>query len=260
MPLKGVYPATRKDNTKYYRGSITYRGRHISLGSYDTEIACHRAYIEAGSILEDSAFTLSDIESPEYQSLPFNKKICLLNFRDNGLYIANPIYLYRKFFLYYLSVHRILKFDRDDLFYYSSHKIMERGGRLFVSEYGMQTGINTRYGIKPYAVEGKDYRFVNGDRDDYRYENIHIINTYNGVESFNKKGKLFYKARIHINGNVIIGTYDTDVEAAVAYNKAIDRLSQKGIHRAYVPNYITGLKPDEYWELYKSVALSEYFD
>lgn len=35
--LKGVYLARKKDNSIYYRASITYRRKHISLGSFDTE-------------------------------------------------------------------------------------------------------------------------------------------------------------------------------------------------------------------------------
>ena len=35
--LPGVYQAKKKDNTIYFRSSITYSGKHISLGSFDTE-------------------------------------------------------------------------------------------------------------------------------------------------------------------------------------------------------------------------------
>ena len=34
---------------------------------------------------------------------------------------------------YYLSPSHVLKFDPDDLFYYSSHKIMRRGNHYFVA-------------------------------------------------------------------------------------------------------------------------------
>ena len=91
------------------------------------------------------------------ESLPFEKVVILINYRDNNIYIKNPIYLFNNYFVYYLNQSTILKFDKDDLFYYSSHKIQYRGGHLFVSDYGMQYNILNRYGIKPYAVKGKDY-------------------------------------------------------------------------------------------------------
>ena len=52
------------------------------------------------------------------------------------------------FFNYYLSQDDVLIFDVDDLFYYSNHSIMRRGSHLFVAEYGMQTNIASRYGIR----------------------------------------------------------------------------------------------------------------
>ena len=42
--LPGVYLATKKDGTVYYRSSITYRSKHISLGSFPTEEDAHCAY------------------------------------------------------------------------------------------------------------------------------------------------------------------------------------------------------------------------
>ena len=35
--LPGVYIAYKKNGTAYYRASITYRNKHISLGSFHTE-------------------------------------------------------------------------------------------------------------------------------------------------------------------------------------------------------------------------------
>ena len=57
------------------------------------------------------------------------------------MYIKTPIYLRRNYFSYYFSKNEEYKFDIDDLFFYSQHKILRRGGRLFVNEYGMQTSI-----------------------------------------------------------------------------------------------------------------------
>ena len=89
--LPGVYTAKRKDQTTYYRASLTYRNKHISLGSFDNPEAAHRAYLTAGSLLENPDLTLQHFhaESP----LPFIKWVILLNFRDNGLYFSTPIYI-----------------------------------------------------------------------------------------------------------------------------------------------------------------------
>lgn len=55
---------------------------------------------------------------------------------------------------------------------------------------------------------------------DYRYENICVINRYNGVSMIEKNGKKLYRAAIHINGMYQLGTYEAENEAAIAYNKA----------------------------------------
>jgi len=176
----GVYTAIKKDGTLYYRSSITYKNKHISLGSFSTEDAASLAYHLADSILHDTKYGLEDFSSCS-RALSYRKWVTLINFRDNGIYIKTPVYLYQKYFHYYFSPEEKLKFDIDDLFYYSSHKIMRRGRHFFVADYGMQINIMSRYGIKNYAVEGRDFRFVNEDNTDFRYENIEILNTYHGV-------------------------------------------------------------------------------
>lgn len=254
MNLPGVYTATKKDKSIYFRASLTYRGKHISLGSFSKEQAAHQAYTEASALLADASMSLHSYS--DAYTLSFEKWVCLVNFRDNGLYIANPIYIRIKYFEYYLSPELVLKFDLDDLFYYSSHKIMRRGNRLFVADYGMQTGIASRYGIKNYAVEGRDYRFVNGDPYDFRYENIEILNRFHGVSPVIKHGKPCYKAKIHVNGDYIIGYYPTEIEAAIAYNKAIDILKKAGVTKQYTPNYMEHVSPSRYADLYNELAIS----
>lgn len=255
MSLPGVYQARKKDNSIYYRSSITYRGKHISLGSFLAEQDAASAYQEAALLLTDRTLSLHDHSSAH--SLSFEKWVCLMNFRDNGIYIANPIYIRIKYFEYFFSPDTVLKFDLDDLFYYSSHKIMRRGSRFFVADYGMQTGIAARYGIKNYAVEGRDYRFVNGDCLDFRYENIEIINRFHGVSSAVRQGKPCFKAKIHINGDFVIGYYPTETEAAIAYNKAIDVLKKAGITKQYTPNYVENIPPSRYADLYNSLTISQ---
>lgn len=252
--LAGVYTARRKDQTIYYRASLTYRNKHISLGSYDSAWEAHQAYLLASSLLEDSSVSLSHYGSDS--PLSFSKWVSLLNYRDNGIYFATPIYIRPKFFYYYFSPSEFFIFDLEDLFYYSSRKISRRGGHYFVADYGMQVNIMSRYGIKNYAVEGRDYRFINGNNQDMRYENVEIINRYNGVNAIHKDGRMRYQVKIHVKGNVNVGTYDSEAEAAIAYNKAIDLLKKAGVDKTYTPNYMEGMSPAAYADLYASVKIS----
>ena len=250
----GVYTTEKKDGSTYYRASITYRGRHISLGSYDTHEAAHRAYIQARLLLHDTTVGVLDYHAPS--ALSFEKWVCLINFRDNRLYISNPIYIMRKMFYYYLNPDEILKFDADELFYYSSHKIQRRGNHYFAADYGLQVNILNRYGIRSYAVEGRDYFFVNGDVLDFRASNLNIVNRYVGVTKEIHRGKTLYRTRIHIRGNYIVGDYDTEEAAAAAYNLAADLLEQKGVGKKYARNFIDGLSDTEYTSLCESLTLS----
>ena len=151
----------------------------------------------------------------------------------------------------------MLTFDTDDLFYYSQHTIQQRGGHLFVSDYGMQVNILSRYGIKNFAVAGKDFRFVNADTSDFRYANLQIINPYHGVSRMKEGAAIYYLAKIHIRGDYIIGRYKTAVEAAIAYNKAADLLKQKGITKNFPQNYIEDLNASDYANIYSSLTVSD---
>ena len=252
---KGVFRAEKKDGTVYYRASLTRNGKHISLGSYPDALQAHQAYDQGTLLLSDPCLILQsyDPSSP----LSFEKWVCLINLRDNGLYIGNPIYLGQQLFYYYLSPHHVLKFDMEDLFYYSSHKVMQRGNHYFVADYGMQLTLTSRYGIKSYGVPGVDYSFVNGDPTDFRRENLQIYNIYHGVrKTAAKNGQYLYTVRIHIRGNYIVGRYATDVEAAIAYNKAIDILRSKGVTSNFTPNYVEGITPRHYAEIYSALTIA----
>lgn len=255
--LAGVYLAAKKDGSVYYRSSITYRSKHISLGSFESEEEAHYAYSSAAQLL-DSTLTIDEaFDLTRY--LAFDKLVSLINFRDNHMYIPNPIYLQKHFFSYYLEIDRELKFDIDDLFYYSSHKILRRQGHLYVNDYGMQVTILSRYGIKNHAVCGRDYRFVNGDTNDFRYSNIEVINPYYGVTRIEKNGQFRYRARIHINGNYTVGTYRRQSHAAIAYNKAVDLAKQAGIPKDFPENYIEELSAREYADIYTNVKISQKY-
>lgn len=255
--LSGVYLAKKKDGTIYYRSNITYNNKHISLGSFPTEALAHEAYLEAGRILSSSD-TLSDYVKTD-SILAFEKIVCLINLRDNHIYIKNPIYLRPAYFIYYLSPTEELKFDIDDLFFYSGHKILRRQGHLYVNDYGMQVSLLSRYGIKPYAVHGRDYTFANGDSTDYRYSNIVVLSRYTGVTPVTKNGATHYRTTIHINGNYTIGTYSTEEKAAVAYNKAVDLAHEHGIARNFTQNYVLEYSAREYAEVYTKVKISKKY-
>ncbi len=257
------------------KSDITYKKKHISLGSYPDESSALLARKEAAlalgrrGLIPDRALPPGAImlgvtghlpEISDYDIctvLPFEKWVCLINFRDNAIYSHNPIYLKKDYFEYWLSPDRCLKFSRDDLFYYSSHKISTRGGHLFVAEFGMQTSIMSRYGIHSFSVAGRDYIFVNGDDTDLRYENIEVINHYRGVFFEETKKGPVYTVKIHIKGTVIVGRYPDEITAAIAYNKAADTLIAAGCKRNFETNYIDGISETAYREIYQSTAIND---
>ena len=254
--LPGVYQATKKDGTVYYRTSFTYKNKHISLGSYPTPEESHSAYLEALTITKDHSIIIDSYDHTKH-ILSFGKWVVLINFRDNGLYFKTPIYLKDRYFLYYLNHTDVLKFDVDDLFYYSNHKIMQRGNHLFVADYGLQVSILSRYGIHSFSVPGRDYRFVNGDSTDYRYGNIEIINRYRGVRRELVKGLYQYITKIHLVGDFIVGRYPTEIEAAVAYNKAVNLLKENGINKNFTTNYIEELDEIAYAAMYNRIRINK---
>lgn len=251
----GVYPSKKKDGSTYYRVSITYKMKHISLGSFNDEATASLVYQNAREILDGKPCTCEDY-SPNCL-LPLNKYIILLNFRDNGIYFPTPIYLRKQYFEYYLNEHSILKFDRDDLFFIASHTICQRGGYLYYNDYGSQYKLLSRYGIRAFAVYGRDYEMANGDSLDFRYSNIRILNFYAGVTGNDNAHSTTYTTTIHINGNYIVGRYDNEIDAAIAYNKAVDTLHSNGFDKNYAKNYIQSIKKEEYLLRYSSIKISD---
>ena len=112
---EGVFAARKKNGDLYFRSSLTCRRKHISLGSYATPELAHLAYLEGRALLSDHRYTLEKFS--ETSPLPFSKWVSLINYRDNGIYIGNPIYAGSRILYYYLSPSLVLKFDAEDLFY-----------------------------------------------------------------------------------------------------------------------------------------------
>lgn len=251
---KGVYIAQKKNGEIYYRASFTYKNKHISLGSFEDEKSAHRAYECANSLVQSDAGIDDYIDG---FPISFEKYVVIVNFRDNNIYLSNPIYVRKRYFSYYLSQYEEMKFSIDDLFFFMSHKILRRGAHLYVNDYGMQFSLRQRYGIKNYAVENKDFRFFNDDPLDYRYENIEVVNKYQGVDNCIHRGKNAFKARIHVNGDIVIGYYDDAIKAAIAYNKAVDILKKNGSTRNYAVNYIDNISGKIYADIYSGIEIND---
>lgn len=253
--VRGVYVAKKQNGDIYYRASFTYRNKHISLGSFDEENKASEAYSFACRIIEDESYEIDMLD----MSMPvsYDKYVSVINFRDNNIYLPNPIYVRKHYFSYYISKCEEMKFSIDDLFYYMSHRILRRGGHLYVNDYGMQVSLRNRYGIKNYAVEGKDFVFVNSDKLDYRYENIKVMNAFSGVEQCTHRKKQCYRTKIHVNGDIIVGYYDDAIKAAIAYNKAVDILKKRGLNKNYATNYIESLSGKIYADIYSGLKISD---
>ena len=256
----GVYAAKKKDQAPYFRASLTYKRKHISLGSYLSEHDAAEAYKEGTSILSDKKITIEDFSSKIHTLLP-EKTVSLINLRDNGTYIKTPIYLRQGYFSYFINGTHELKFSNDDLFYYSMHRILVHDGHYYVNDYGMQYAILDRFGIRPYAVKGRDFLFSNGDETDLRYENIIVINRFHGVRRTETNGVIRYEVRIKINGEFLIGRFRTEEKAAIAYNKAADEAVKAGVKKKFPQNYITELSAKEYADIYTDISMpKKYLD
>ncbi len=257
----GIYKSLKKDGSIYYRISVTYHSKHISLGSSPDCSAAGLIYIEASNILHTD-IGIDDYDSSKI-SVPFDKFVTLINFRDNNIYIRNPIILHKTFFSYYIDPDTELKFDMEDLFYYSGHKIMRRGNHIFTANYGLQESIGSRYGIKSFAVAGRDYLFINDDHYDYRYSNIKILNRYSGISCISGRAgsisKKVYAVRMHLNGDWKIGEYPDEKHAAIAYNKALDELKKRKLKPRTPYIYIEELSARDYASIYSSIKLPSKF-
>lgn len=249
-----IYPSTSANITKY-KVYFVYFGQKIYLGIFNT-------YEEAKNILTEANTIMSSPSGlPDFSEFTLNYKkiICLCNLRDNKTYIKNPIYIYPTYFHYYLSKSSFLIFDLKELFYFSTYKIYKRGSYLYTQDSVSQQSILSRFGILNHSIVGKDYRFRNDNPNDFRQDNIEIINAYKGVTKKEKNNCTLYTSSIYIDKNIVLGHYSSEIEAAIAYNKAIDYLIGTGTTKNFVHNAIPFITKDEYQMIYEKIILSPRF-
>ena len=257
--MKGIYTAKKTNGDTYYRASITYRSKHIALGSSGDMEEAAALYTTGRRILDDTSYEIDSFDE-DISPLSFEKYVILVNFRDNGICFKTPIYLHRSYFSYFLDPNNELKFDLEDLFYYSSHKIQRRGNHLFVADFGLQERILARYDIPAFGVAGKDYEFKNGDPTDLRYANINVINPVKNIMEVKEGRDTIYKVRIHLNGNWTIGSFPTHEMATIAYNKALDEAKKHGLKtRTEILDRPDGVSHSLYAKLYSTIKLPQKY-
>lgn len=262
--IKNVYKIVDSKNKVYYKALISLKGKRINLGRYKTEnmgaLACKEAY-RLYSAYDITLYNiLSMYEDNKGVIIPFYTMISIINYRDNKIFLRNPIYIRYNYISYFIDPIRELKFDIDELFFYSSHRILSRGNLFYVNNFGSQERLLNRYGIHSFSVRDRDYFFINGDYYDYRSTNIEVVNRYFGVFKKNyTDNRYYYEVRIHINGDFIIGRFKDEIMAAISYNKACDYANQMGLLKDFNQNYIDELSITSYKKIYDNIKLPKNY-
>lgn len=247
-----IYPSVLNGKTQY-KIYFVYESNKIYLGTYPSMETAEKALAEAEFLMKQPQ------GPPEFEFAPtlnYKKIVSLCNLRDHKKYMKNSIYLYATYFHYYLSKNCILVFDSKDLLYFSTYKIYKRGNYLYTQDSISQQNMLLRFGIPNHSVLHKDYFFKNGNPYDFRAENLVVINSYKGVRQKVRNDKTIYIAYIYLKSNLIIGHYDSEIEAAIAYNKAIDVLHQQKRLHDYTYNIIPYLTNVEYQAIYDHIILT----
>ena len=78
-----------------------------------------------------------------------------------------------------------------------------------------------------------------------------------GVRRELVKGLYQYITKVHLVGDFIVGRYPTEIEAAVAYNKAVNFLKENGIVKNFTTNYIEELDEISYAAMYNRIRISK---
>ncbi|OON96469.1 MAG: hypothetical protein ATN36_00750 [Epulopiscium sp. Nele67-Bin005] len=249
-----VYEIGNSETPKY-KTYFTFNKKRFYLGSFNSKDEATQAAQEAYQITHSNI----NLEKTNCEALPFNKVVILINFRDNGTYFNNPIYVRDNHFSYFINNEVELLFDMIHLFFFSTHKIYQRNQLFYTQHKFTQLSILNRLGIIPSSKVNKDYFFINGNIYDFRKDNLKIIKNYFGVSTLQKDEKTYYRTTISMPNTVVVGTYESEIQAAIAYNKALIFLKEKGVETKAKENNIPYLTKKEYDALYHQVELSPKF-
>ena len=246
-----IYPTQNSKFRVYY----LYKTKKIYLGLYNNSESASLAYDFVQQIFEgDLTVDAYTVDIP----ISFDKFISCINFRDSNFYFKTPIYVYKDCFKYYLKPDLVLTFDLKDLLFFSNTRIHKRRDYLYTYMGDHQENILRRFGFTKSMIYLKDYRFKNGDRYDFRRENIEVINHYYGVKKEKRYNQPTYVARIALqNTSLTIGHYETEIQAAIAYNKAADLVNYRLEDSPYPLNSFPFLTRQEYQDLYDELVISK---
>jgi hypothetical protein len=246
-----IYPVLVATHTKY-RVYYLHRNKRIYIGLYDKEENAKKAYQLVDSLMHNS----QPISAFKPDLINFKKYVSLINFRDHSWYSTQPIYLYDTFFYYYFSPTCYLTLDKRDLLFFSTHTIGKKNNYIYIQYPFCKVSILDRFGLNTTCQYGKDYCFRNGNRLDFRRENLEILNIYKGVKKIDTSKNSHYVAQIYTDRPIIIGHYDSAISAAIAYNKAADYVEQLLPHKNYKRNDLSFLTQAEYDTLYNQLLIS----
>ncbi|ONI41596.1 hypothetical protein AN640_07890 [Candidatus Epulonipiscium fishelsonii] len=248
--MKYIYPIN-VNGKLYYQVNFFYKSKKIYLGRYSSIADAQITINEATDIVE----TMCSIKQAKYTLLSFNKVVILINLRDNGTYFKNPIYLYEDYFGYYISSDIELLFDLIHLFFFATYKIYKRGNLFYTQHTFTQSSILNRLGIVPSSRINIDYKFKNNNPFDFRSDNLEVLKRYYGVSAIEKGEKTLYQARISKPNTIIIGIFESEIKAAIAYNKAVDYLKSVGMQYKLNSNVIFYITKKEYDIIYDEIEL-----
>ena len=251
-----IYTTTIND-TVNYKTYFTHNKKKLSLGTFKTSDIANTAILEATKIINEKERNLDESYINSFKVLDYKKVVTICNFRDNNKFIKNPIYIYKDYFKYYLSSDLFLVFDTKDLFFFSSYKIYKRGKYIYTQDNISQQNILSRFGIQNHSVSGRDYIFKNGNVYDFRKQNLQVLNSYKGVTQKIKEYETIYITTIFKDKNIVVGHYNSELEAAIAYNKAGDLLINLGLKKDFIKNEINFITKSEYNEIYNNIIVSD---
>lgn len=246
-----IYPVQKKDKTDY-RVYYLFHSKKVYIGLYPSLTLAKQAYAFAEELLQ-SCWGIEDLKEAK---ISFLKCVSLINLRDHNMYLTSPIYVHDNYFDYYLSTELKLIFDLQDLFFFSTNKIHKRGNYIYIENSVSQTSILNRFHIPPNSVYNVDYYLINGNRYDFRRKNICVINHYIGVSREIKYKEEVYVARIIQKVPLVIGHYNSELKAAIAYNKAAELIMSKDSSKYYKLNQIDYLTSTEYNAIYEALPIS----